>query len=45
MTTFVLVSGAWHAGWHWERVVPLLEDDHHPAIAPDLPGMARMLRR
>lgn len=32
MTTFVLVHGAWHGGWAWERVVPLLP----PAVAPDL---------
>lgn len=32
MTTFVLVHGAWHGGWVWERVVPLLPH----AVAPDL---------
>lgn len=32
MTTFVLVHGAWHGGWAWERVVPLLPR----AVAPDL---------
>jgi pimeloyl-ACP methyl ester carboxylesterase len=32
MTTFVLVHGAWHGGWAWERVVPLLPH----AVAPDL---------
>ncbi len=25
MTSFVLVHGAWHGGWCWERVIPLLE--------------------
>jgi pimeloyl-ACP methyl ester carboxylesterase len=30
--TFVLVHGAWHGGWAWERVVPLLPH----AITPDL---------
>ncbi|WP_213453741.1 hypothetical protein [Rhizomonospora bruguierae] len=24
MTTFVLVHGAWHGPWTWDRVVPLL---------------------
>jgi pimeloyl-ACP methyl ester carboxylesterase len=24
MTTFVLVHGAWHGGWAWDRVAPLL---------------------
>ena len=41
MATFVLVSGAWHAGWCWERVVPLLESQGHRALAPDLLGMGR----
>jgi pimeloyl-ACP methyl ester carboxylesterase len=39
MATFVLVSGAWHAGWCWERVVPLLEAAGHRALAPDLLAM------
>jgi pimeloyl-ACP methyl ester carboxylesterase len=39
MTTFVLVSGAWHAGWCWERVTPLLEAQGHKALRPDLFGM------
>ena len=32
MTTFVLVPGAWHGSWAWERVVPLLPN----AVAVDL---------
>jgi len=39
MSTFVLVHGAWHGAWCWERVVPLLESYGHRVIAPDLPGM------
>ena len=39
MASFVLVSGAWHAAWCWERVVPLLEARGHRALAPDLLGM------
>jgi len=39
MATFVLIHGAWHGGWCWERVVPLLEGRGHRALAPDLPGM------
>lgn len=35
----MLVSGAWHAGWCWDRVVPLLEAAGHKAFAPDLLGM------
>ncbi|MGI4901669.1 MAG: alpha/beta fold hydrolase, partial [Janthinobacterium lividum] len=41
MATFVLVHGAWHGGWCWEEIVPLLEHDGHRVIAPDLPGMGR----
>jgi len=36
---FILVSGAWHAGWCWERVKPLLEARGHVVLAPDLLGM------
>ena len=39
MATFVLVHGAWHGGWCWERVVPLLDMRGHRVVAPDLPGM------
>ncbi|MBB3020387.1 pimeloyl-ACP methyl ester carboxylesterase [Microvirga lupini] len=41
MSTFVLVHGAWHGAWCWERVVPLLESHGHRVIAPDLPGMGQ----
>jgi pimeloyl-ACP methyl ester carboxylesterase len=36
--TFVLVPGAGGASWYWHRVVPLLEEARHEAIAVDLPG-------
>jgi len=36
--TFVLVPGAGGAAWYWHRVVPLLEQAGHEAIAVDLPG-------
>ncbi len=39
MTTFVLIHGAWHGGWCWERVADLLELRGHRVLAPDLPGM------
>ncbi len=39
--TYVLVSGAWHASWCWERVTPLLEAAGHRVIAPDLLGMGK----
>jgi len=38
MATYLLVHGAWHGGWCWRRIVPLLEANGHRAIAPDLPG-------
>ena len=38
MSTFVLMHGAWHGAWCWEKVVPLLEAAGHGVVAPDLPG-------
>jgi pimeloyl-ACP methyl ester carboxylesterase len=35
MTTFVLVHGAWHGGWAWDRVAPLLAH-HAEVITPSL---------
>lgn len=39
MASLILVHGAWHGGWCWERVVPRLEARGHQVLAPDLPGM------
>jgi len=39
MPRFVLIHGAWHGGWCWERVVPLLRAADHEVLASDLPGM------
>jgi pimeloyl-ACP methyl ester carboxylesterase len=39
MTCLVLVHGAYHGGWCWEQLVPLLEERGHRILAPDLPGM------
>src|SRR3954451_20552191 len=36
--TLVLVHGAWHGAWCWERVTPLLDRARAPWIAIDLPG-------
>lgn len=39
MKTFILIHGSWHSAWNWHKVVPLLENVGHKAIAIDLPGM------
>lgn len=39
MAAFVLIHGAWHGGWCFDRLVPLLKAAGHDVIAPDLPGM------
>ena len=36
--TFVLIPGAGGTAWYWHRIVPLLRQAGHEAIAVDLPG-------
>jgi pimeloyl-ACP methyl ester carboxylesterase len=36
--TFVLIPGAGGTAWYWHRVVPLLREAGHEAVAVDLPG-------
>src|SRR5690606_27144500 len=38
MSTYLLVHGAWHGAWCWNRLIPLLHDAGHKVITPDLPG-------
>jgi pimeloyl-ACP methyl ester carboxylesterase len=38
MATYVLIHGAWHGGWCWDKVVSLLQKKGHKVEAPDLPG-------
>ena len=38
MSSLVLVHGAWHASWCWEKVVPLLQEAGHEVVTVDLPG-------
>jgi pimeloyl-ACP methyl ester carboxylesterase len=38
MVAYVLIPGAGGAGSYWSRVVPLLEEAGHEAVAVDLPG-------
>ncbi|MFM9053317.1 MAG: alpha/beta fold hydrolase [Solirubrobacterales bacterium] len=39
MADFLLIHGAWHGGWCWDRVVPLLEAAGHGTFAPTLSGL------
>jgi pimeloyl-ACP methyl ester carboxylesterase len=39
MATFVLVHGAWHGGWCWRFVRPLLRRAGHEVFAPSLTGL------
>jgi pimeloyl-ACP methyl ester carboxylesterase len=34
-----MIHGAWHGGWCFDALRPLLEEKGHRMIAPDLPGM------
>jgi len=38
MVAYVLIHGAYHGGWCWRKVVPLLAAAGHVVDAPDLPG-------
>ena len=40
MSTLVLVSGAWHGGWCWQRVLPALEQAGHRVYTPTLTGLS-----
>jgi pimeloyl-ACP methyl ester carboxylesterase len=35
---FVLVHGAWHGAWAWQKVIPELARQGYAALAIDLPG-------
>jgi pimeloyl-ACP methyl ester carboxylesterase len=39
MATFVLVHGAWHGGWKWRLVAPILRRAGHEVFAPTLTGL------
>jgi pimeloyl-ACP methyl ester carboxylesterase len=39
MATFVLVHGAWHGGWCWQRVARLLRAAGHDVFTPTLTGL------
>ncbi len=37
--TFVLVHGAWHGGWCWKKLTPLLRAAGHQVYVPTLTGL------
>jgi pimeloyl-ACP methyl ester carboxylesterase len=37
-STFVLVHGAWHGGWCWNKLIPHLESSGHRALTVTLTG-------
>src|SRR5262245_13872909 len=37
--TWVLVHGAWHGGWCWQRIVPQLTAAGHRVLTPTLTGL------
>lgn len=39
MMTFILVHGAWHGGWCWKKVVPLLRKTGSEVLTPTLSGL------
>src|SRR3954466_11974977 len=41
LAAFILVHGACHGGWCWEKVQPILESHGHKVCAPDLPGLGK----
>lgn len=38
-TTFVLVHGAWHGGWCWNKLAPILRAAGHQIFTPTLTGL------
>ncbi len=40
MATFVLIHGAWHGGWCWWKVEPLLRQSGSRVYAPSLTGFS-----
>lgn len=41
MARFLFVHGSWHGAWCWRKVLPLIRNERHEAIAVDLPGRGR----
>ena len=41
MSPYVLIHGAMHGGWCWDKVAPLLEGAGRSVVVPDLPSHGR----
>jgi pimeloyl-ACP methyl ester carboxylesterase len=39
MANYILVHGAWHGAWCWDKVVPLLQAAGHHVYTPTLTGL------
>jgi pimeloyl-ACP methyl ester carboxylesterase len=39
MATIILIHGAWHGGWCWKKVAPLLRAYGHQVFTPTLTGL------
>lgn len=39
MATYLLVHPAWHGGWCWKKIVPLLREHDHAIVTPTLTGL------
>ena len=39
MATYCLVHGAWHGGWCWRRISPILQKAGHKVFSPTLTGL------
>lgn len=39
MAIYMLVHGAWHGGWCWQRVTPFLRGRGHDVLTPTLTGL------
>lgn len=39
MSTFIFVHGAWHGAWCWYKLLPILQNLGHKAVALDLPAL------
>jgi pimeloyl-ACP methyl ester carboxylesterase len=38
LSRYILIHGAWHGAWCWNKIIPLLKSKGHDAEAIDLPG-------